>query len=194
MAVLKCSLRWKRVHSEISEEGGFVRNQEESDMVSRYLHHPLRASGRHLKLRIYVIEANNVMTTRKSFPDPYFSIKLGFVPETTFKDKFVRKSSNPVFGELIEMDISLPTDDLLTISVFDKNRLRPDEYLGSTWISLEQRYYNTRHARCGVPFRYSPKTWRDHLSPRDLLDHLCAIYNLGKPQWLDNLTVEINST
>lgn len=108
-----------------------------------------------------------------------------------WEDKFCVKTTNPHFGEFIERELLLPADSRMEVFVFDKNRVRKDEFLGSTVIELEQRYYNTMHGRCGLPYRYEEVTWRDSDTPIEVLEKICLQSNIGKPKWKDELTVEI---
>ncbi|KAA0203394.1 hypothetical protein HAZT_HAZT005174 [Hyalella azteca] len=75
--------------------------------------------------------------------------------------------------------------------VYSENIIRKDDFLGSTVIELENRYFNKVRGRCGVPYRYSESTWRDHLSPSDLLQEICRLHNIGSPTWLDELRVVV---
>ena len=79
----------------------------------------------------------------------------------------------------------------MEIMLYDWNKIRKDELLGSTVIELEQRYYNSVHGRCGVPYRYSEDEWRDHLNPEQLLEEMCLIHGLGKPVWVTENVVAI---
>lgn len=108
-----------------------------------------------------------------------------------FEDNFCEKTTNPQFGEFIERDLLLPADSRMEVFVFDKNRVRKDELLGSTVIELEQRYYNSVHGRCGLPYRYDEDTWRDSDTPIEVLEKICFQCNIGKLNWKDELTLEI---
>lgn len=50
--------------------------------------------------------------------------------------------------------------------------------IGETKINLENRFYNSFYARCGIPFRYvinqeMPGFWRDCITPSDILEMKC---------------------
>ncbi len=61
-----------------------------------------------------------------------------------------------------------------------------DELIGKTEIDLENRYYSSCYATCGLSKKYNRSGyngWRDCLQPRQLLDKVCKKFGLQKPRY-----------
>jgi hypothetical protein len=58
--------------------------------------------------------------------------------------------------------------------------------IGKTFIDLEDRYFSSCYAMCGIPKRYEKhgyNAWRDVLTPWEILEKLCKQWRLKKPDY-----------
>ncbi|KAL0223083.1 hypothetical protein P9112_002473 [Eukaryota sp. TZLM1-RC] len=92
-----------------------------------------------LKCRVYYLDASKLVPKNSSgYSDPYPVIKLG--PNSTkAMDKVQKKTNDPEFYYATEIDVNLPGDSELHLSVYDKNAIFSDSLIGSTIIDLEFR-------------------------------------------------------
>lgn len=90
---------------------------------------------------------------------------------------------------LFELDAQFPKDHMLTIQVWDHNTAIPDDIIGETKIDIENRFYSTHRAHCGIAKTYNTSgynTWRDREKPTQILDYLCKKNNLPLPEFLED--------
>ncbi|VDK60398.1 unnamed protein product, partial [Cylicostephanus goldi] len=74
-------------------------------------------------LRVYVIEAKGLVSQRKNgMCDPYIMVKCG-KQKVNLKKNYRPDTVDPIFGELIEMDITIPLEKDLIVSVMDRRKL-----------------------------------------------------------------------
>lgn len=67
------------------------------------------------------------------------------------KDEYIVKDLNPVFGKMFELDVVLPFDRNLTVTIMDHDILSADDVIGSTEIDLENRFLSLHRAHAGLP-------------------------------------------
>lgn len=61
--------------------------------------------------------------------------------------------SSSVLCRCFEMSGNLPHDNLLTISIWDRDYMK-DDLIGTTVIDLENRFYSNHWAHCGLAAEY----------------------------------------
>ncbi|KAL0221929.1 hypothetical protein RCL1_001783 [Eukaryota sp. TZLM3-RCL] len=95
--------------------------------------------NRKLKCRIFLMDASALVAKSKSGDcDPYPVIKLG-AREIKVMEKMQKKNLNPEFYYSTEIEVDVPGDCDLHLSVYDKNAVFSDSLVGSTIIDLEAR-------------------------------------------------------
>ncbi|CAD6184820.1 unnamed protein product [Caenorhabditis auriculariae] len=138
-------------------------------------------------VRVYVIEAEGLVATRKSgICDPYLVVRCG-KQKKNMKKNYRADTTDPVFGEMIEMKVTVPVEKDLVISVMDKRRLLADEELGKTKIDLENRLLTRWRATAGLSRQYTVHgdlPWRDQLTPLMTLQRYCIRMLLSPPKVL----------
>ncbi|VDO29690.1 unnamed protein product [Haemonchus placei] len=119
-------------------------------------------------LRVYVVEARKLVSQRKNgMCDPYLLIRCG-------KKKVF--NVEPVFGECIEMEVNIPVEKDLTVSIMDYRKLISDDTIGSTSIDLENRLLTKWRATVGLSAQYTIQgemQWRDQQTPLSTLRGYC---------------------
>lgn len=86
-------------------------------------------------LHIKVIEAKNLKAADlNGFSDPY--VKLS-VDKKEHKTKIIKKTLNPEWNEMFQID-GVATNSVLSLKIYDWDRLSKDELLGSVDIDLSQ--------------------------------------------------------
>ena len=86
------------------------------------------------------------------------------------------------------MNAQLPKDYMLTIQVWDYDATSADDLIGETKIDIENRFYSTHRAHCGIAKTYNTSgynAWRDRERPTQILDYLCKKNNLPSPEYLE---------
>lgn len=88
-----------------------------------------------------------------------------------------------------EMDAQFPKDYMLTIQVWDYDATSADDLIGETSIDIENRFYSTHRAHCGIAKTYNTtgcNAWRDREKPTQILEYLCKKNNLPAPEYRDS--------
>ncbi|XP_054735180.1 otoferlin isoform X2 [Anastrepha obliqua] len=137
-------------------------------------------------VRIYVVQGVQLRPHDKnSKSDAY--VKLQLAGKTIAnRAHYVPNESNPIFGKCFQMEGVLPRDNMLEISVFDRNMFA-DDYIGSTFIDLEDRWRSRHRAAVGISKEYSKNgynKWRNIATPFEILNELCSQHDLPAPQFL----------
>ena len=83
--------------------------------------------------------------------DPYLEVSLGNGKKQNTKASSIKNELNPIFGTMLEFKGSFPNDHTLTVTVMDEDMGTRDDLIGTTTIDLENRFYSSRGARCGLP-------------------------------------------
>uniref|UniRef100_A0A4X1T8F6 C2 domain-containing protein n=1 Tax=Sus scrofa TaxID=9823 RepID=A0A4X1T8F6_PIG len=139
-----------------------------------------------LLVRVYVVKATNLAPADPNGKaDPYVVVSAGRERLDT-KERYIPKQLNPIFGEVLELSISLPAEPELTVAVFDHDLVGSDDLIGETHIDLENRFYSHHRANCGLASQYDMdgyNAWRDAFRPSQILAGLCQRCGLPAPEY-----------
>ncbi|XP_074068175.1 fer-1-like protein 4 [Macrotis lagotis] len=139
-----------------------------------------------LLVRVYVVKATSLAPADPNGKaDPYVVVSAGRERKDT-KERYIPKQLNPIFGEVLELNISLPAETELTVAVFDHDLVGSDDLIGETRIDLENRFYSHHRANCGLASRYDREgynAWRDAFKPSQVLASLCQRSGLPAPEY-----------
>ncbi|XP_008568705.1 PREDICTED: fer-1-like protein 4 [Galeopterus variegatus] len=139
-----------------------------------------------LLVRVYVVKATNLAPADPNGKaDPYVVVSAGRERQDT-KERYIPKQLNPVFGEVLELSISLPAEPELTVAIFDHDLVGSDDLIGETHIDLENRFYSHHRANCGLASQYDVdgyNAWRDAFRPSQILAGLCQRCGLPAPEY-----------
>lgn len=78
---------------------------------------------------------------------------------------------------------------MMIIQVWDYDATTADDLIGETKIDLENRFYSSHRATCGISKEYNEEgynTWRDCEKPKQILEKLCKRNNLPLPEYHDH--------
>ncbi|XP_070277618.1 fer-1-like protein 4 [Myotis yumanensis] len=139
-----------------------------------------------LLVRVYVVKATNLAPADPNGKaDPYVVVSTSRERQDT-KERYIPKQLNPIFGEVLELSISLPAEPELTVAVFDHDLVGSDDLIGETHIDLENRFYSHHRANCGLASQYDVdgyNAWRDAFRPSQILAGLCQRCGLPVPEY-----------
>nr|XP_045013191.1 fer-1-like protein 4 [Jaculus jaculus] len=139
-----------------------------------------------LLVRVYVVKATNLAPADPNGKaDPYVMVRAGKEQRDT-KERYIPKQLNPIFGEVLELNISLPAEPELTVAIFDHDLVGSDDLIGETHIDLENRFYSHHRANCGLASQYDVdgyNAWRDAFRPSQILAGLCQRCGLPVPEY-----------
>lgn len=115
----------------------------------------LNMKQQHVKVRIYVVSCSQLSSRSlyQNSSDPYLVLKLATPPYlkdvykgvTVVNDKanYKQNTLNPFFGAWFELDAMFPDITRLELQIWNNNYTY-DELIGSTFIDLEDRWYNPK--------------------------------------------------
>ncbi|ELR53294.1 Fer-1-like protein 4 [Bos mutus] len=139
-----------------------------------------------LLVRVYVVKATNLAPADPNGKaDPYVVVSAGRERLDT-KERYIPKQLNPIFGEVLELSISLPAEPELTVAVYDHDLVGSDDLIGETHTDLENRFYSHHRANCGLASQYDMdgyNAWRDAFRPSQILVGLCQRCGLPPPEY-----------
>ncbi|XP_057637172.1 fer-1-like protein 4 [Chionomys nivalis] len=139
-----------------------------------------------LLVRVYVVKATNLTPADPNGKaDPYVVVSAGKEQRDT-KERYIPKQLHPIFGEVLELNISLPAEPELTVAIFDHDLVGSDDLIGETHIDLENRFYSHHRANCGLASQYDVdgyNAWRDAFRPSQILAGLCQRCGLPAPEY-----------
>ncbi|KFB46926.1 AGAP004862-PA-like protein [Anopheles sinensis] len=102
---------------------------------------------------VYVVQALN-LTSRDiaSESDAYIVLTYG---KECVRDRayYIPNQASPVFGRRFEMRGLLPRDQILNVSIYDRDFASPDDLIGSTCIDIEDRFWSKHLPGFGLPKR-----------------------------------------
>ncbi|CAB3410812.1 unnamed protein product [Caenorhabditis bovis] len=136
-------------------------------------------------VRVYIIEANGLMSSsKKGRIDPYVVVGCG-KQKVSLKKNYRSECANPIFGERVDLNVTIPLEKDLTITVMDKRTILRDEEIGTTKIDLENRLLTKWRATCGLSAQYTVQgelQWRDQMTPLEILKSYCNRIGLDAPK------------
>ncbi|EPY78283.1 otoferlin-like protein [Camelus ferus] len=139
-----------------------------------------------LLVRVYVVKATSLAPADPNGKaDLYVVVSAGRERLDT-KERYIPKQLNPIFGEVLELSISLPAEPELTVAMFDHDLVGSDDLIGETHIDLENRFYSHHRANCGLASQYDVggyNAWRDAFRPSQILAGLCQRCGLPAPEY-----------
>ncbi|XP_051044235.1 fer-1-like protein 4 [Phodopus roborovskii] len=139
-----------------------------------------------LLVRVYVVKATNLAPADPNGKaDPYVVVSAGKERRDT-KERYIPKQLHPIFGEVLELNVSLPAEPELTVAIFDHDLVGSDDLIGETHIDLENRFYSHHRANCGLASQYDVdgyNAWRDAFRPSQILLGLCQRCGLPAPEY-----------
>uniref|UniRef100_A0A182YBU5 C2 domain-containing protein n=1 Tax=Anopheles stephensi TaxID=30069 RepID=A0A182YBU5_ANOST len=134
---------------------------------------------------VYVVQALN-LTSRDimSESDAYIVLSYG---NQRVRDRafYIPNQASPVFGRRFEMRGMLPRDQILHLSVYDRDFASSDDLIGSTTIDIEDRFRSKHLPSFGLPRHYSSRgynKWRHQLKPSEMLLKICEQHGVEKPR------------
>ncbi|GLD92194.1 hypothetical protein PINS_up000727 [Pythium insidiosum] len=101
-------------------------------------------------VRVYVLRGSNLQAKDfNGFSDPYLRLKLG---KEVISDRanYKKKTLNPEFFRVFSFNTVLPGPSQLEIGVWDHDLIKKDDFIGSTIIDLEDRWFHREWQRIGV--------------------------------------------
>uniref|UniRef100_A0AAF5PT90 C2 domain-containing protein n=1 Tax=Wuchereria bancrofti TaxID=6293 RepID=A0AAF5PT90_WUCBA len=139
-------------------------------------------------IRVYIVRAFDLVSRRKDGTcDAYISVKCGTKKKKNLRKDYRPGSLDPLFGQMIEMEVEIPIDKKLVVSVMDRHRVFSDNEIGHTVIDLENRLLTQFRATVGLAQQYitrGPLVWRDQLTPLSILKRHCMRMNYPAPELL----------
>ncbi|CAD5205915.1 unnamed protein product [Bursaphelenchus okinawaensis] len=137
-------------------------------------------------VRVYIVSAYDLVSRRRSgLCDPYVNIRCGNKKKYKGYKNYCPDTLNPVFGKCVELEVMIPQEKDLTISVMDKRLVMSDNEIGSTTIDLENRLLTKFRGTVGLPREYNvvgPLPWNDQLNPLQIMRRYCKKMNLPPPK------------
>ncbi|XP_053673937.1 myoferlin [Anopheles nili] len=134
---------------------------------------------------VYVVQALN-LTSRDimSESDAYIVVAYG---GQRVRDRayYIPNQASPVFGRRFEMRGTLPRDQILHISIYDRDFVSSDDLIGSTCIDIEDRFRSKHVPAFGLPSFFTSKgsnCWRHQMKPSDMLRDLCSRHRISFPR------------
>src|SRR5689334_15932632 len=100
-----------------------------------------------MKARVYILEGYQLVPKdANGSNNPYLTLTNG---KEKIKDIETAKqsTSRPMFYKCYQITCKFPSETVLTISVYDYDKLKTDELIGSTKIDLENRYFNKSNSK-----------------------------------------------
>eukprot|EP01099_Mayorella_cantabrigiensis_P006888 TRINITY_DN5898_c0_g1_i1.p1 TRINITY_DN5898_c0_g1~~TRINITY_DN5898_c0_g1_i1.p1 ORF type:complete len:381 (+),score=89.62 TRINITY_DN5898_c0_g1_i1:342-1484(+) len=139
-----------------------------------------------LIVRVYVVRGVELQAQDSNGKsDPYITIVCGD-KKLKDRDNYIPANLNPTFGRAFQVNVTLPKDNTMTISVFDYDLIGGDDLIGETKIDLEDRLLSRFRATCGLPQTYHTdgvNKWRDALTPREILEQYCESLGYAQPEY-----------
>ncbi|XP_049289456.1 myoferlin-like [Anopheles funestus] len=133
---------------------------------------------------VYVVQALNLSSRDlMSESDAYIVLSYG---NQRVRDRafYIPNQASPVFGRRFEMRGILPRDQMLHLSVYDRDFASSDDLIGSTSIDIEDRFWSKHLPSFGLPSKFTTKgcnKWRHQLKASEMLIRLCQQHGIAKP-------------
>ncbi|XP_053686796.1 fer-1-like protein 6 [Sabethes cyaneus] len=143
-----------------------------------------------LTVVVYIVQGLNLRSRDIfSLSDAYVTLEYG-KQKIVDRPNYVKDRSNPIFGRRFVLHGEIPRDQILRISIVDRDTCSPDDLIGTTEIDIEDRF-RSRHCMClGFPEEYSSNgynAWRHPSSPSELLEKICNECGIIAPNYVGNV-------
>ncbi|TMW65611.1 hypothetical protein Poli38472_008253 [Pythium oligandrum] len=118
-----------------------------------------------LVVRVYVLRGSNLQAKDfNGFSDPYLRLKLG---KEIISDRanYKKKTLQPEFFRVFSFTTTLPGPSQLEIGVWDHDFIKKDDFIGSTTIDLEDRWFHREWQSLGRPESAFPSDSTASLKP-----------------------------
>eukprot|EP00093_Oithona_nana_P004551 04551.XXX_170897_168178_1 [CDS] Oithona nana genome sequencing. len=100
------------------------------------------------RLLVIVEQAENLSTKNKGKVDPYCEVSMGYQEHRT---GVINSTCNPKWNSNMQFFIKDPDQDVLCITVFDKDYFSPNEFLGRTEVRISSIISEKRSTDLGGP-------------------------------------------
>jgi len=100
------------------------------------------------RLLVIVEQAENLNTKNKGKVDPYCEVSMGYQEHRT---GVINSTCNPKWNSNMQFFIKDPDQDVLCITVFDKDYFSPNEFLGRTEVRISSIISEKRSTDLGGP-------------------------------------------
>lgn len=99
---------------------------------------------------------------------------------------------------MYEYDVKFPYESQLVVAVKDWESLvgKKSRLIGKTTIDLEDRFYSSCYAMCGLAKSYDSdgyNRWRDLLSPKEILEKLRKKWRLKRPEYTADARLKVTT-
>lgn len=144
-------------------------------------------------VRVYAVQGIN-LRSRDMFTesDAFIKVELGS-QEISDRAQYIQNQTNPIFGKRFQLSSVIPRDNLLKVSVYDRDTLTRSDLIGTTVIDLEDRVMTKYLASCSLMREFNSggyNAWRNLLLPSEILSNLCVDLEMGMPQYFsDHVTL-----
>ncbi|XP_058065852.1 fer-1-like protein 6 [Anopheles bellator] len=142
---------------------------------------PGASHGANVVVVVYVVQALNLASRDvSSESDAYIVLTYG---KRCVRDRsyYIPNQSSPVFGRRFELHGEFPRDQMLQLSIYDRDFASPDDLIGSTFIDIEDRFRSKHRPGFGLPKVYTTQgynQWRHLLKPSQMLQRLLQDHRL----------------
>ncbi|XP_058828007.1 otoferlin [Topomyia yanbarensis] len=182
---IKCKV-WIKASS-----GGILPTQQSNPLSNMFLRSlPALSTETQIMVVVYVIQGLNLRSRDIfSLSDAYIKLEYG-KEKIVDRPNYVKDRSKPVFGRRFVLHGRLPRDQIMKISVVDRDTCSSDDLIGATTIDIEDRYRSRHFVSMGVPEEFNCtgyNSWRHPLKPSALLEQICINSGLIAPKYVGNV-------
>lgn len=141
-------------------------------------------------VRVYVVRAIDLQPQDTNGGcDAYICISANGKRLLKDSKNYIPASLNPIFGRSYDVELMLPQQSEISVSVWDHDNFNRDDCVGETLIDVEERLMATCLATGGLPQTYTTEhlnAWHLQLRPRQLLEQLCQRHGLPDPEYSED--------
>lgn len=144
----------KNKHVVVGNLVGYTRIFNTKDTQDNILSHENEKSvfiNEKVVVRVYILRCLNLIAKDiTGSSDPYVKLSIGNDVKQT---RVIKQSLCPEFHEVIEFkNVNIPNDGYVNISVYDWDQTSADDFIGSTYIDITNRWYHDEW----VDYQYKP--------------------------------------